>query len=72
MALFRVTVASFDFIHEGFKVGVDDIGGQELLVMVLEGEFVFPFWHLNSDGCLADSSALWFVGLKQILSGVAN
>ena len=54
------------------KSGIYDVGGRELLVPVLEDELVLGlFRHLHPDCGLADTLALWLVGLQQVLPGVA-
>ena len=60
------------FGGESLKVSIDDVRGWELLVVVLECEVVFIlFRHLYPNCSLADTFALWHVGLQQVLPGVA-
>ena len=62
----------FDFRGEGFKVGVDDIRGRQLLVMVLEGKHVLALlWHLHPCSRLADSLALRPMSFQQVFPGIA-
>ena len=60
------------FGGESLEVSIDDVRGWELLVVVLEGKLVIIlFRHLYLDCSLADTLALWHVGLQQVLPGVA-
>jgi hypothetical protein len=69
VALRRVELWPFYFGGEGFEVGVDDIWGRQLLVMVLESELVFALLrHLHPYSRLADSLALRLMGFQQILA----
>ena len=68
VALCVVELRSLNFCGERLKVGVYDVRGWELLVVVLEDEFVLTLlWHLHPDSRLADASTLRPVGLQQIL-----
>ena len=69
VALSRITATSFDLGGEGLKVGVDDVRGWELLVVVLEGQLVFTlFRHFHPHSCFADPPAVGFVRLQQVFS----
>ena len=57
---------------ESLKVCIDDVGGRQLLVVVLEGELVLTlFWHLHPHSCLAYPTTLGSVGLQRVFSSVA-
>ena len=57
---------------ESLKVCIDDVGGRQLLVVVLIGGLVFAlFRHLHPDGCLAYPTTVGSVGFQQILPCVA-
>ena len=63
VALRGVGLRPLDLGGESLKVGVDDVGGRQLLVVVLEGQLVFTFFpHIHPHGRLADPTALWPVG----------
>ena len=72
IAFCGVKFRSFNLGGESLKVGIDYERGRQLLVVVLEGELVFPlFRHLHSLGCLASPTTLESVGFQQILPCVA-
>ena len=55
-----------DLVTNALEVCIDDKGGRELLVVVLEGELVLaPLWHLHPDSCLADGFTVYLVGLQR-------
>ena len=57
---------------ESLKVGIDDVGGRQLLVVVLKGELVLTiFRHLHPHRCLAYLITVGSVFFQQILPCVA-
>ena len=67
-----VMFRSFNLGGESLKVGIDYERSRQLLVVVLEGELVFPlFRHLHPHGCLAYPTAPGSVGFQQTLPCVA-
>ena len=71
-ALCRVELRPLNLSGESLRVFIDDVGGRQLLVVVLEHELVFTlFRHLQQHNCLAYPTTLGTVGLKQVFSSVA-
>ena len=63
IALHCVELRSLDVGGESLKVGVDDVRGWQLLVVVLKGLRVVNFFrHLHPYSCLADPKTLWLMG----------
>ena len=67
-----VQLRPFDFSSKRLKVRIDDVGGWELFVVVLECKHVLPLLrHVHPDSRLTNPSTIILVLLKQVLPGVA-
>ena len=72
VALCGVELRPLNLGGESLKVCIDDVGGRQLLVVVLEGMlFLTLFRHLHPHSCLAYPTTLGSVGLQQVFSSVA-
>ena len=72
VALCGVELRSLNLSGERHKVCIDDVGGRQLLAVVLEGESVLTFFrHFHQHGCLAHPTTVGSVGFQKILPCVA-
>ena len=72
IALCGVELRPLNLGGESFKVRINDERGRQLLVVVLKGDLVFPFFrHLHRDCSLPNPSTVGSVGFQQILPCVA-
>ena len=66
ITLCGVKFKSFNLSGESLKVRIDDERGRQILVVVLEGELLFPlFWHLHPHSSLAYPTTLGSMGFQQ-------
>ena len=71
VALCGVELRPLNLGGESLKVCIDDVGGRQLLLVVLEDELVLIlFRHLHPHSCLAYPTTLGSVGLQQVFSSV--
>ena len=64
-----VELRTLDLATNALEVRVDEVGSQELVLIVFESELVFTLlWHFHPDFGLVDAFAVLLVARQEVLS----
>ena len=67
-----ITCEYLDLVDERLEVCIDDVSDFELVLVILESEFVLTFFrHLYSNVAMSDTLTVGFVLFEKVLSRVS-